>query len=188
MRVLSYYFFSCLEGACCHHAGWGTAEVVTRAPEHGRSRCGRSPSLGGILSGSGNLGGQLFTAPTDVSHFFFFFFSPMETLNHVSAYPVIYIGHDSYQGGLQLPAQTHQPGHLFPTKSCPWEPQMKCFRSAGRVFHLWPEEEGFPRPEWSRVESGKDTIRRLGCTPFWRNHTELSSRGAILCHSFSGES
>lgn len=118
----------------------------------------------------------------------FFFFSPMETLNHVSAYPVIYIGHDSYQGGLQLPAQTHQPGHLFPTKSCPWEPQMKCFRSVGRVFHLWPEEEGFPRPERSRVESGKDTIRRLGCTPFWRNHTELSSRGAILCHSFSGES
>lgn len=58
--------------------------------------------------GAGKLGGQLFTAPTDGSDFFFFF-SPMETLNHVSAFPVMYIGHDSFQGGLPLPAQTHQP-------------------------------------------------------------------------------
>lgn len=121
------------------------------------------------------LGGTAVYSSSRCFSFFFFFFSPTETLNHVSAYPVIYIGRDSYQGGLQLPAQTHQPGHLFPTKSCPWEPQMRRFRSVGRVFHLWPEEEGFPRPEWSRVESGEDTIRRLGCTLFWRNCTELSS-------------
>lgn len=117
----------------------------------------------------------------------FFSFSPMETLNRVSAYPVIYIGRDSYQGGLQLLAQTHQPGHLFPTKSCPWEPQMRCFRSVGQVFHLWPEEGGFPWPKWSRVESGEDTIQRLGRTPFWRNRTELSSQGAVLCHPCSSE-
>lgn len=72
VRVLSYDFFSCLEGARCHHGGWGACRAVTRAQSTGSSRCGRSPALGGILSEPGNLGGQLFAAPTDVPHFFFF--------------------------------------------------------------------------------------------------------------------
>nr|XP_058904519.1 arylsulfatase G isoform X1 [Kogia breviceps] len=43
--------------------------------------------------------------------------SSMETLNHVSAFPVMCIGHDSYRGGLTFPAQSHRlakgAGHLF---------------------------------------------------------------------------
>lgn len=51
---------------------------------------GEPPSL--AATQGRETGGQLFTAPTDVSHFFF---SSMETLNHISAFPAIYIGHDS---------------------------------------------------------------------------------------------
>lgn len=54
------------------HWGWGGGVLAGLSREHGSSRCGRSPTLTGILSEPGNLGGQLFTAATDVSHFFFF--------------------------------------------------------------------------------------------------------------------
>lgn len=94
---------------------WKEPAVITlpgEPPRLSRERGTEEAGVGGAppsaSSRSGKLGGQLFTAPTDGSDFFFFF-SPMETLNHVSAFPVMYIGHDSYQGGLPLPAQTHQP-------------------------------------------------------------------------------
>ena len=66
-----------------------------------RGRCHESSEVAGVGGAhprwhplrAGKLGGgQLFTAPTDVSHFFF---SSMETLNHVSAFPAICISHDS---------------------------------------------------------------------------------------------
>lgn len=134
VRVLSYHLFSCLEGARCHHAGWGTAEAVTRAPRHGRGRCGRREPHPRHPLAAGKLGGTAVYC-SNRCFSFFFFFSPMETLNHVSAFPVIYIGHDSYQGGLPRSAQTHQPtkdaGHLFVTRSCPWDPRIRCFYAIG---------------------------------------------------------
>lgn len=115
----------------CHHAAGGTAEVVTRA-RPGRGRCGRSPALG-ILPGPGGLGDSCLRLQQMV--LIFFFSCPMETLNQRSAFPVMYIGHDSYQGGLPLPAQTHPPpqdaGHWFPTKPCPGDPRCRYFQTVG---------------------------------------------------------
>lgn len=51
--------------------------------EHGSGRCGRSPALGSVLSELGNLGDSCLLLR---QMFLIFFFSPMETLNHISAF------------------------------------------------------------------------------------------------------
>lgn len=67
------------------------------------------------------VGGQLFPSQTDVSHYFFP--KPHGNFDSCKFLPSNIYGHDSYQGSLMPPAQTHQPtkdaGLLFPTKSFP---------------------------------------------------------------------
>lgn len=43
VRVLSYDFFSCLEGARCHHGGWGACRAVTRAQSTEAAGVGGAP-------------------------------------------------------------------------------------------------------------------------------------------------
>ena len=124
VRVLSYDFSSCLEGACCHHAGWGPGRPCHESTE-AAGVGGAPPSLASFQSRE-TWGDSCLPLQQMFLILFYFFFSSMETLNHVSSFPVIYISHDSYQGSLTFPAQSHQltkdAGHLFSTTPCPWEP------------------------------------------------------------------
>lgn len=88
----------------------------------GSSRCGRAlPRAASSQGTETGGGGQLFPSQTDVSHYFFP--KPHGNFDSCKFLPSDIYGHDSYQGSLMPPAQTHQPtkdaGLLFPTKSFP---------------------------------------------------------------------
>lgn len=185
MRVLSYDFVSCLEGARCHHAGWALRRL---SREHSTEQAGVRGAPPSASSRSWETQGTAVHCSNRRFSFFFFCFSPMETVNHISALPVVYISHDSYQGGLPLLAQTHQPsedtGQLFCARASPCEPRIRCFHSVG-FFHLQLAEEGVPQSEGG----GSESKARMSCSevrrcPFLeKSHSEVLSSCLLLMPS-----
>lgn len=116
-EVFSNDFLSCLEEAC-----WGVfGGLMERAAAGvGKPWPGRHP-LRVLKLGVGGVLGSCFP----LQQMFLIIFSPKPhgIFESCKCLPSNIYGHDSYQGSLMPPSQTHQPtkdaGRLFPTNSFP---------------------------------------------------------------------